>query len=358
MLKAVIMAGGAGTRLWPLSRRTTPKYLLKLLGPRPLLAETVTRAAAELPATDIHVITPAEMVAEVRRAVPELPAENIIAEPIGRDSAACIGYAALRLHRADPDAVMLVLPVDHLISPTDRFWQAVRAGLPLAEESGNLVTFGVPADCPNTGLGYVQRGRKVAERGGLGVYELARFREKPDLETAERYLAAGDYYWNSGMFLWRAGTILDEIRTHMPGHAEVLKTIEDALDTADEDKVLAEAYPHFERISIDFGVMEKADNVFVVETDYDWDDVGTWVSVAGHHRHDDAGNVTLGDHVGLDTANTIIVSGENHTIGTVGVSDLIIVHTPDATLVARRDRAGDVKKLVAELKRLGRTELL
>lgn len=358
MLKALIMAGGAGTRLWPVSRQASPKYLLKLLGKRPLIAETVARAAAGLAMSDIYVITPMERVKDIREAVPELPAENILAEPEGRDSAACIGYGAARLAKADPGAVMLVMPVDHVIEPVGRFWETVHAGLPIAEKPGNLVTFGIKPTYPSTELGYLQRGEKAAQHGDISIFKLKHFREKPDEETAEGFLVEGDTYWNSGMFLWRAKTILDEMHVHLKGHARLLDEIAGALGTEREEQVVRECYGRFERISIDYGVMEKARNVFVVEADYQWDDVGTWAAVAHHHPEDPAGNTVLGTHVGIDTDHSIIVGEKEHLIATLGVDDLIIVHTPDATLVAHRDRAGDVKKVVAELARLGKKELL
>ncbi len=358
MLKALIMAGGAGTRLWPLSRQATPKYLLKLLGDRPLLLDTVARARAELAPEDIYIITPTERASDIRRVLPELPPENIIAEPMGRDSAACIGYGAVRLAHLDPDALMLVMPVDHVIEPVDRFWAAVHAGMDTAKKPGNLVTFGIQPTYPSTQLGYLQRGVKVDQHEALSVFKLKCFREKPDQATAEQFIASGEFYWNSGMFLWRAGSILDEIHKHLPGHALLLDEIAQALGSKQEQEVLARCYARFEKISIDYGVMEKTGNVFVVETDYHWDDVGTWVSVAGHHPKDARGNTVVGQHVGLETRNTIVVVGEDHLVGTVGVEDLIIVHTPDATLVAHRDRAGDVKKLVSELERMGREGLL
>ena len=358
MLKALIMAGGAGTRLWPLSRQDNPKYLLNLLGSRPLLVDTVNRAAAELPMEDIYVITPADRVADIRKTVPDLPPGNVIAEPMGRDSAACIGYGALRLSHDDPDAVMLVMPVDHVIEPVERFWQTVNAGLPLAEKPGNLLTFGIKPTSPSTQLGYLQRGDKVSQHGDLSVFRLKSFREKPDLGAAQKCLLDGDCYWNSGTFLWRAKTILDEIRVHLPGHHRLLKTISEAIGTDRETQVLNDCYPDFERISIDYGVMEKAKHVFVVEADYSWDDVGTWVSVAHHHPTDSKGNTIIGPHLGIDTDHCIILSDKDHLVATIGVDDLVIIHTPDATLVADRDRAADVKKLVAELERLGRKELL
>lgn len=358
MLKAVIMAGGAGTRFWPVSRQATPKHLLTVVSERPLVAETVARAQARLTPADIFIYTTPAQVEGIAQAVPQLPRRNIVAEPVGRDTAACIGYAATRLLRDDADCMMLVMPADHLIRPVEEFWRTVDAGMPLAERPGNLVTFGIRPTWPSPGYGYIHRGEEVARHDDIPVYRLRQFQEKPDVATAEKYLAGGEYFWNSGIFLWRAGSILEAISKHMPAHGRLLKTIDEVLGTGRELEVLDQTYPRFERISIDFGVMEKAENVFVVGTSYDWDDVGSWLSLVRHRGSDKNANTVIGDHVSIDSANCIVVAGDGHTVATLGVDDLIIVHTPDATLVAQRDRAGEVKKLVEELKKRRRDELL
>jgi mannose-1-phosphate guanylyltransferase len=358
MLYAVIMAGGAGTRFWPLSRSSTPKHLLTIVSDKPLIADCVERFEGLLPSQNLFIVTTAEQATAIRSLLPQLPPANIIVEPEGRDTAACIGLAALIVRRRDPEAVMAVLPSDHVISPLSRFIATLLAAEKKVLRDNGLVTFGVVPSWPNTGMGYINRGELVEVIDGCKVFRLRQFREKPSVEVAQQYIDTGEYYWNSGIFVWKAQTILREIGEFMPEHAKLLSTIEAALDTPDEEKVTRETYAKFRRTSIDFGVMEKARDVYVIEVDYEWDDVGSWTAIPKHHPLDLHGNTVLADFEGLDAKDCIIVGGPGHLITAVGVEKLIIVHTPDATLVVSLDKAGEVKRLVEKLKQKGRTDVL
>ena len=267
MLYAVIMAGGSGTRFWPLSRSSTPKHLLTIVSEKPLIAECVDRFQGAVPPENVFVVTTAEQADAIAAVLSDIPRENIIAEPVGRDTAACIGYAACVVRHRDPEAVMAVLPSDHVITPTERFQESLFAAVEVAEKQGGLVTFGIRPSWPNTGMGYIQRGPQVETINGFKVFRLSRFREKPSLDLAQQFIDSGEFYWNSGIFVWKAQTILDEIEKYMPEHHKLLAQICPAIGTPDQQRVAAELYPKFQRISIDFGVMEMAKTVHVIEAD-------------------------------------------------------------------------------------------
>jgi mannose-1-phosphate guanylyltransferase len=358
MLYTVIMAGGSGTRFWPLSRSSTPKHLLTIVSNKPLIAECVDRFEGTVPPERIFIVTTAEQAQAIRDVLPQLPPENIVVEPVGRDTAACIGYAACLVRRRDNDGVMVVLPSDQVISPTERFMQSLAGAEELVQKVGGLVTFGIRPSWPNTGMGYIHRGAPEESVRGLKVFRLDRFREKPSRDLAQQFIDTGEYYWNSGIFVWKASAILAEIERYMPDHHRLLGMIDAGLGTPMEKTIIDEVYPQFPRISIDFGVMEAARTVHVIEADYDWDDVGAWTAIPKHHPTDLHGNTVLADFEGVNASDCIVVGTPGHLITAVGVGKLIIVHTPDATLVCHRDAAGDVKKLVEELKKKGRTDVL
>ncbi len=358
MLHAMIMAGGSGTRFWPASRRLTPKQLLPVVGDEPMLAQTVARLQGLVEPQRILVATNIEQADAVRECVPSLPGENVIAEPACRDTAPCIGLAAHIVLRRDPDAVLIVLPSDHVISPREDFQSAISVAGRLAEEDMAIFVFGVPPAEPSTGYGYIQRGARLCVEDGISVYRTARFTEKPDAPTARAFLDSGDYYWNSGLYLFRADAVLKELAAHAPELAKGLSKIAEALGTDGEESVINEIYPCLEKISIDYAVTEKATEVKVVEVGYDWNDIGSWTSLRDAVGADEDGNVVRGRHCAIDTADCIIRGNEEHTIATVGVSDLIIIHTGDATLVCASDRAQDVKALVEKLRTEGRDDLL
>ena len=358
MLYVAIMAGGSGTRFWPLSRASNPKHLLTVVSEKPLIVECVERLEGDVPPERILVVTTDEQAGPIRSLLPSLPEENILVEPVGRDTAACIGYAALKVRQRDPDAVMAVLPSDHVISPTRRFLETLHAAEQKVLADDGLVTFGIRPSWPHTGMGYIHRGNQTDTIDGCNVFQLLRFREKPNTDLAQQFIDTGEYFWNSGIFVWKASTILAEIEKHMRPHHVILQTIASALGTPDEQRLTEENYSNFPRISIDFGVMERAESVFVIEADYDWDDVGSWVAIPKHHPVDLHGNTVLADFECVDAQDCIVVGERGHLITAVGVEELIIVHTPDATLVAHRDNAGEVKRLVEHLRKKGRTDVL
>ncbi|MBI3271649.1 MAG: mannose-1-phosphate guanylyltransferase [Planctomycetes bacterium] len=352
MLHAVVMAGGVGSRFWPRSRRSVPKQFIPLVGKRPLVRETVDRIADLVPPERVLVVTNEAHVARAREALPELPAANVIAEPVGRDTAPCIGLAATILEARDPEAIMVALPADHFIRPREKLLQSLRAACDHALRSDALILFGIRPTSPATGYGYMWKGEKAAEIRGAAAYRVRGFIEKPVQAKARELVATGEHFWNSGIFLWRAAAILAAIRRHAPELGRELDGVRDALGTPGEAAALRAAYARCPRISIDYAVLEKAEDVVMLEATYEWDDVGSWRSMEDILAKTEDGNVVLARHCGVDTSNSIIL-GEDHLIATVGVSDLIIVHTKDATLICHKDRAQDVKKLVEKLEKEG-----
>mgnify|MGYP002277366373 CR=1 FL=1 len=346
----VIMAGGKGERFWPQSRLRKPKHLLPIVGETPMLTQTVERLEDLVPPENVLVITNAEQREAVLEGCPMLPAENVIAEPVGRDTAAAVGLATVLVADRDPEATFAMLPADHVIKDSKGFQSVLSAAFAAAGQEDALVTVGIQAAYPATGYGYIHRGDVAGEAEGRKVYTVKAFREKPDQETATRYVESGEYYWNAGMFAWRVPVISREFEQHTPGLWEALGAITDGLKQDQPlDKLLAEHYPNLEKISIDYAVMEKASTVRVLESDFDWDDVGEWPAVERHYDKDEAGNVTRGRIVIQDGSGNIVVNDGKHTTALIGVEDLIVVQTPDATLVCPKDRAQEIKALVRKL---------
>lgn len=352
MLHALIMAGGGGTRFWPRSRQRLPKQFLKLTGDRTLVQQAHDRIEAQVPPERTWVITAGKHHALARQQLPALPAERVIGEPCGRDTAACIGLGAALIAKQDPSAVMLVMPADHVIEPVQEFRRAAHAAEQLAEEHPNaLITFGIVPTFPSTGYGYIQRGAEVTGRQGVQVYQVKEFKEKPKAEVAERYVASGEYYWNGGIFVWKASTILTALKERQPKMYAAVQRIAAAWDTPQGEAVLRQEYETIDKISIDFAVMEHAKEVLVVQAPFSWDDVGSWLALERMHPQDADGNTVLGPHVGLKTRNTLVVADENHLIATLGVEDLLIVQDGDVTLVANRREESEVKQIVEQLKK-------
>lgn len=354
MRHAVIMAGGSGTRFWPLSRKRLPKQFLKLYGERSLLQQAFDRIVELVGPAGVSIITNVLQVEQTVQQLPELASANIIGEPCGRDTAACIGLAAALVLQKDPGAHMIVLAADHLIQPTSAFHRAVQAADALVRQHPEaLVTFGIPPTRPATGYGYLRRDEAIGELEQTPIYRLKSFHEKPDLATAERFLSAGEYYWNSGIFCWRAATILGEIQRCVPTLHRAINAIADAWPTPQRDRVFREQYEPLKKISIDYAVMEQAQSVYMVEAPFQWDDVGSWLALERVHRPDEHGNVVLGTHRGHQTTGCIVVGNDQHLVATIGVRDLIVVHTPDVTLVADRRDEQSVKQLLARLEAEG-----
>ncbi len=356
MRHVVIMAGGSGTRFWPASRRDRPKQFLPLAGDRSLLRATADRVLPMVGAERLWVVTAAATAELTRRELPELPAGNVLGEPAGRDTAACVGLAATVLATRDPEAVCLVLPADHAIADEASLRTALDLGAAHVEAEGGLLTFGLRPTRPETGFGYLRVGDRVAERGGLPVHALERFVEKPDLATAGRYLAEGGYLWNSGMFAWRAADLLAEIERQLPELAAGLAEIRRALGGDRELAVLAEVYPRLPRISVDFGIMEGAVHCFTLPVDLGWSDVGSWPALA-EVLGDGDGSVSRGRVLAIDSPGSVLVS-HGPAIAALGLPDVVVVATPDAVLVVPKEHAQRVKEIVAALSEQGWDDLL
>ena len=350
MLFAIIMAGGSGTRFWPKSRRDRPKQLLRLHGDATMLQQTVARIAPLVPLDRVLIVTGADQAEATRAQLPDLPAENVIAEPCPRDTAPCVGLAAQIVARRDPNATMIVMPADHVIRPDLSFLTTVKAALTVIEaDPSSLVTFGVKPNRPETGYGYIERGELLQTIDGVAAHRVVQFREKPDRQTAERFLQSGAFAWNSGIFIWRARTILDEIQRHRPQLAEALDRVGAAWDTPDWAEILNHEFPRMERTPIDRAVMETAANVKVLEVLYDWNDVGDWRALQALIAPDEAGNTIQGNVLASETTNSIIVSDDGGLIATLGLDDVVIVQSGNATLVARKDQLDKLKALVESL---------
>jgi mannose-1-phosphate guanylyltransferase len=354
---AFIMAGGSGTRLWPLSRQNRPKQAIELIDNRTMFQHAVDRLDTLLPPEQVLVVTAREYVEVLAAQVRNVPRENFVVEPMARGTAGAIGLAALHLKHRAPDAVMAVLTADHYIRYVDRFRRVLTAAAQVAGE-GYLVTLGMEASFPSTGFGYIRRRERIGDMDGFDVYAVDSFVEKPDAARAVEFLETGLYSWNSGMFIWQVNRIMAEFARQMPAFYSHLQTIEAALDTPRQEEVLAEVWPQVRKETIDYGIMEGAEEVAVIPVDIGWTDIGDWAAIYELHRPDETGNVVVGaDHVGVATRSSFIQGGKK-LIATIGLEDMIIIDTEDAILICARDRAQDVKLLVERLEKDGRAELL
>src|SRR5262245_25807325 len=352
MLHTMIMAGGGGTRFWPRSRATRPKQFLTFSGDRTLLQGTLDRIESQVPPERCWVITSAAHRDEALQQLPDVPAAQVVGEPMGRDTAACIGLGAALIARADPAATVVVMPADHAIDPDREFQRAVHAAAQLTDEFPDaLVTFGINPTYPATGYGYIHRGEPAAQRRGVSAFKVRQFREKPSEDVAAKYVAGGDYYWNSGIFVWKAATILSELKRLKPDIHDVVQRIADAWDTPRWQEVFREEYAKAEKISIDFAVMEKAGRVLVIEAPYQWDDVGSWLALERRNPQDANGNTVQALHLGINTSGCVIAGEAGRLIVTIGVNNLVIIQDGDATLIADRRDEGTVKEVVERLKR-------
>lgn len=350
MLHAVIMAGGSGTRFWPASRRATPKQLLSFTGDRTMIQDTSARLGQMVPPERCMVVTNATLVDAIQS---QLPSARVVGEPCKRDTAPCVGLAAAILAASDPEAIMLVMPSDHVITTDAQFQAAIQSGVDLVEaDPSRIVTFGIKPSYPAESFGYVQRGEAI-ELAGANAFRVTRFREKPNLATAVEYCDSGTFYWNSGIFLWRASLILDLLRQHEPEMAAHIDAIAAAVGTAEFDEVLKTRFSQIVGKSIDYAVMERHDNVAVIEAPFRWDDVGSWQAIARLSEPDKDGNSVRGTHIGIDTKNTIIYGDANHAIITIDIEDMVVVHTSNATLVAPKRSEERVREAVKELEARG-----
>jgi mannose-1-phosphate guanylyltransferase len=354
MLHAIVMAGGSGTRFWPKSRRNLPKQLLRLHGDATMLQQTVARIAPQVPPSRTYIITGADQAEATKTQLPDLPPGNVVAEPCPRDTAACVGLAALIVAKADPEGTMIVMPADHVIQPEQTFLNTVMAAVEVIDADPTaFVTFGVRPTRAETGYGYIERGELLGTPGGVALNKVVQFREKPDKATAEAFLAAGNFAWNAGIFVWRAQAILDALAKHRPNLYAALERVGKALGTPEEAEVIAREYPLMEKVPIDKAVMEKASNVRVLEVIYDWNDVGDWRALTSLIPPDKHENTLQGNVHAVDTTGCIVVSDDGGLIATLGVDDLVIVQSGGATLVARKEHLDRLKALVEGLDKAG-----
>ncbi len=367
---AVILAGGQGTRFWPLSREMYPKQLLKILGSESMIQQTLLHIQELITPENTFIVTSDKLAEEIRLQLGTLFNGSfkgrILTEPEAKNTAAAIGLAAIHLKARARDAVMVVLPADHVIRDRKRFLQILRVAEKIAEK-GYLATFGIRPKRPETGYGYIKAGVKIGARfEGRGTLQRAptynvckveRFTEKPDLETAKVYIERGNYFWNSGIFVWKVNTLLQEIKRYLPSLYKGLMDIEKVLGTKEENGVIKKVYADLKPISIDYGVMEKSKKVVAIPCDIGWSDVGSWSALDEVTDKDKNGNIVTGNVVDMDSKSSILYGGKR-LLATIGLKDMIVADTADATLVCPKDRAQDVKEIVARLKKRGAEESL
>lgn len=355
---ALIMAGGSGTRFWPLSRSKRPKQLLPLAGgDRSLLATTVERIRPIIPPERVIIVTNDALAEATRDAVPDVPRANVLAEPIGRNTAPCVAWAAHVIRRLDPEATIAVLAADHFNVDEDRYRAVVTQAL-VAAGAGALVTCGIRPTRAETGYGYLEMGERVGGSDDLPVLRVSRFVEKPRRDKAEEFVAGGKHLWNSGQFFFRADAILAAVERHLPALATALASLSTATSLDEQTAIARAAYPTLPSISIDHGVMEKAEQVLVVPGDFGWSDVGSWTTAWELAERSEAGNAGPSDAVFIDAKNNYVGGTTQKIVALVGVDDLVVVDTEDALLVIPRERAQDVRLIVERLKVAGRTEVL
>ncbi len=352
-ITAVIMAGGRGERFWPKSRNNRPKQFLSLTKDgETMIQKTVKRLLPLVDMEDIFIVTNASYISLVKEQLPELPDENILAEPCARNTAPCIAFAAAVIGRKYDDAVMLVLPSDHLIGYEDIYISTLKKAVAVSLENKNLVTIGITPTYPETGYGYINFGKESGN-----AYEVERFVEKPDLPTAKEYLASGKYLWNSGMFVWKISSIMANLKEFMPDIYEGALRIGEAFGTESYTEVLEKEFTAFTSESIDFGIMEKASDIYTIPGSFGWDDVGSWLAVERINETDDDKNYIEGNVISIGSERATICGGKR-LIAAVGVEDIIIVDTDDAVLICSKNNTQDVKKVIAQLKEQGSSDLV
>ncbi len=348
MNHVVIMCGGSGSRFWPMSRRIYPKQFLKTVGDKTMIRLTVDRINKFIPLENIYMVTNKGYVSTIKEQVPQIHEENLIIEPQIKETAACIGYSAVKLLKKDPEAVMIVLPSDHYIEDETRFIETLKQGLEIAVSDNCLVTMGIKPTRPETAYGYIETGKRIDRDLEIPTYKIKRFTEKPNREKAQEFIDKGTYLWNSGMFIWKASVLLKQYKRFLPEMYQNLKRMSEFVETPDEAKVVEEEYEKIDGISIDYGILEKTWDVYVMESSFFWDDIGNWTALERYMDKDENGNSVKGMYKALDSHNCILY-GNKRLIAALGVEDLIVVETDDVVLVCRKDRDQDIKLLIKEL---------
>ncbi|MDA8431423.1 MAG: mannose-1-phosphate guanylyltransferase/mannose-6-phosphate isomerase [Nitrospiraceae bacterium] len=356
---AVILAGGSGTRFWPLSRETSPKQMLRVFGDLTMIQQTVARLGDAMPKENIYIVTGQKYAYEIGQQLLEVEGAEgvkILNEPEAKNTAPAIGFAAAHIAKKSPDAVMAVMPSDHIIAKNDVFMEVLRRAKALARR-GYLTTIGIKPDRPETGYGYIQTGRSISKDAAMGEFEVTRFVEKPDLKTAKQYMKSGGYLWNSGIFVWRVKDVLAEIRRQLPEFYRGIVAIEKAIGKKTEEEAVASAFRAFKPVSIDYGIMERAKKVAVISADIGWSDMGSLRAIEDISEKDEAGNVVAGNVIDIGSRDSIVYAGKR-LVATVGLENMVVVDTPDATLVCRKDNTQDVRKVVDALKKKKADELV
>jgi mannose-1-phosphate guanylyltransferase len=353
-LYAVIMAGGVGSRFWPRSRAASPKQLLNIFGEETMIQGTVNRLKGLVNNNDIFVITNKIQKDKIIEQLPEVPAENIIAEPFGKNTAPCVALSAAIINKLNPDGVILTLPADHLILDEKKFRNTLTNAAEFAYSKDSLVTIGITPTRPETGYGYIQMNdEEVAQ----GIHKVETFAEKPNFATAKRFVKSGDFFWNSGMFIWRSDSILNELEEYMPDLYNKILDVREAYGTDNFEETLLNIYGQLKSISIDYGVMEKSKKVYLIKGDFIWNDVGSWEAVYQLSEQDKNGNVLIGD---VYTENTLgsYIKNENKFTAVIGVENVVVIETDDALLIVNRNEAQNVKNVVDYLKMKNKTDLV
>ena len=357
MIVGVIMAGGKGERFWPLSRINRPKQLINFVGKETLLQESINRIKPMVKGNNILIATTEELVQPIKKYISNFPKENIITEPVGRNTAPCLAMANVYAEQFDSDPTIVVLTSDHLIWDKNRFREAVKSAVKKAEEEECLVTFGMIVERPETGFGYIEREKKVNGNYPVSIYRVKKFIEKPSSKKAKEYMSSGRYFWNSGIFVWKSSSLKNAFKKFSPEIYDFMRRLSKYIGKKNEKTMLRKMFYELPSISIDYAVMEKADNVYVVEGDFGWDDIGAWTALKRIYQPDEDGNVFIGDVVDIDSKNVTIFSN-NAIVATLGVKDLVIVSTKDAVLVCPKNRCQDIKMIVNLLREKGYKELL
>jgi mannose-1-phosphate guanylyltransferase len=357
MIYGVVMAGGSGTRFWPRSREARAKQFLPIFGDRTLIESTLNRLHPAIKNKDIFIITKQSQKKAFSKLLLDIPGKNILFEPIGKDTAPCIGLAAIHIQKRSPDAVMVVTPADHMIENEPLFRETVAAAADLAGRGNGLVTIGIVPDRPATGYGYIQIEKTDGRIRGIETCRVKTFAEKPDLSTAKSFLASGDFFWNSGIFAFKASVYLKQVEEFLPEMHEGLMEIQAGIGHRGYEETLDRIYRQIRAISIDFGVMEKAKNVFMVKGEFPWSDLGSWEQVYKLSPKDGKGNAVSGNAVLVDTGHSFIRAGEK-PVAVLGLDHVVVVQEPDVTLICHIDRTEDIKKLIDKLRNNKMTDVL
>jgi mannose-1-phosphate guanylyltransferase len=356
-LYAVIMAGGKGTRFWPRSRAKYPKQFLNIVGQKSMLQQTIDRIQPLIDLKKIFIVTAQDQVEQTKQQLPELSPDNILVEPLGKNTAPCIGLAAVYISQIEPDSIMCALPADHYLEKEAEFRAILSKAIEFLQDDDYLITLGIQPTRPETGYGYIEIGDELATLGDKKIFRANRFLEKPELALAKELVACGQYLWNSGMFIWRTSSILREIQQYLPNLYHGLQEISSALNTSREPEVIGRVYANLDAISIDKGVMEKADKIAVIPCQLGWNDVGSWTSLYDLLPTDTSGNIIIGKHISIDSYGCLIISPDK-LVATIGLKDIIVIDTEDALLICPKDQGQRVRDLIEELKKKGLEQYL